>query len=1017
MMVAADGAIALAYFSLPLAIIDFVKRRRDPALYTPAQLFSAFIFACGVSHLMEIWTVWVPDYGLQALIKVITAGLSMVTAIAVWPMIPKALKTPSMVQLHSAIESLRSEISKRQSAEEQIQEAQQSLAVTLASIGAGLIATNSQGLVVHMNGVAEVLTGWNEASAKGKSLWEVFVRQDRPDSYTLLNPIDLLVREGWSVEEAHHVILISRGGRHTAIEVKADVTRAQDGAVVGMVIVFRDMSPIVRAELESSRLAAIVESSNDAIIGKLLDGRITSWNRAAEVMFGYTAEEAIGQRVQMLIPADRESEEMRILTNLARGETIPAFDTVRQTKDGRLIQVSLAISPIRDREERIVGASKIVRDVTRQREAERALRESEARLRFTLESAHIGDWELDLTSGTIERSLQHDVCFGYPSLQPEWTLDTFYRHVHPDEREWVRQRFGASLEKTGEWRLECKIIWPDRTLHWIALNGIVSSRENAPQRMVGIVMDVTEQREAEAARLKAQVLEAENEQIQAASRMKSQFLANMSHELRTPLTAIIGFGDLLYKGIVAPGSPKGHEFLGYIGTSGRHLLQLINDVLDLSKVESGKLEFFPERIDLATVLREVQGILQNAIASKQILLDAQIDPSITPIVLDAARLKQILYNYLSNAIKFTSHGGHVEVRASPYGTDHFILEVEDSGIGIAPADLTRLFVQFQQLDAGYTKRHPGSGLGLALTRRLVEAQGGEVGVRSTVGRGSVFYAILNRIHGSDAARLPESGATGHAARNGRVLMIEAGNRERARFVKALSEAGFEVDEAPTAADALRLLRHRLYQNLTLDLRLPDQSGLTLLENIRSLGAGHASQVVSVSMSDADGGIARFAISNILCKPIRSDEIVSAMAQFQLPEPGRPNVMVVDDDPQARELMRTTLTSIGIDAIVFESGWEALLQIDECRPDAIVLDLMMPGLDGFGFLGELARLPRWRDTAVFIWTSMILTAEEYDRLAQSARAIIDKGGGRLPAVLDALRRQHRTDRAQEAGEKL
>jgi CheY-like chemotaxis protein len=444
---------------------------------------------------------------------------------------------------------------------------------------------------------------------------------------------------------------------------------------------------------------------------------------------------------------------------------------------------------------------------------------------------------------------------------------------------------------------------------------------------------------------------------------------------------------------------------------------LINDVLDLSKVESGKLEFFPERIDLATLLREVQGILQNGIASKQIRLDAHIDPSITPLVLDAARLKQILYNYLSNAIKFTSHGGQVEVRASPYGPDHFILEVEDSGIGIAPADLTRLFVQFQQLDAGYTKRHPGSGLGLALTRRLVEAQGGEVGVRSTLGHGSVFYAILNRIHGTDAARLLEYGTTGHAARNGRVLMIEAGNREKARFVKALSEDGFEVDEAPTAADALRLLRHRFYQNLTLDLRLPDQAGLTLLENIRSLGAGHASPVVSVSMSDAEGGVARFAISNILSKPIRSDEIVSAMAQFQLPEPGRPNVMVIDDDAQARELMRTTLTSIGIDAIVFESGWEALRQLDACRPDAIVLDLMMPGLDGFGFLGELERRPRWRDTPVFVWTSMILTAGEYDRLAQSARAIIDKGGGRLPAVLDALRRQHRIEKAQETGEKL
>ena len=236
----------------------------------------------------------------------------------------------------------------------------------------------------------------------------------------------------------------------------------------------------------------------------------------------------------------------------------------------------------------------------------------------------------------------------------------------------------------------------------------------------------------------------ENVEIREASRMKSEFLANMSHELRTPLNAIIGFAELLYDGQVKSSMPEFKEFLGDILTSGRHLLQLINDVLDLAKVEAGRLEFRPEPADLNKILGEVTAVLKTTAAAKNIQIQTEIDSGLVGLELDASRLKQVAYNYLSNALKFTSPGGRVTIRARPVSGEQFRLEVEDTGIGVAQGDIDRLFVQFQQLESGKAKRHQGTGLGLALTKRLVEAQGGSVGVTSVVGKGSTFFADLPR---------------------------------------------------------------------------------------------------------------------------------------------------------------------------------------------------------------------------------------------------------------------------------
>jgi PAS domain S-box-containing protein len=938
------------------------------------------------------------------LTRIVATVMALVTARALWPWIPKRPKTLPLQQLQTVIAELEAEVGRRRSAEDQLAAIGQTLAVTLAGIDAGFIATDSTGQVTQMNAVAEAVTERKLSDAFGLDLWTVFEREDRPLAYLSKSPVDVALEQRMDINTVHRVVCISRTGVRTPLEVMAALTRSDvDGRVTGLVIVFRDMSRVVRAEAESHRLAAIVESSNDAIIGKTLDGRITSWNGAAQGMFGYTAQEAIGQPVQMLIPAERRAEEMRILSEIAFGHSVPAFDTVRLTRSGEPLDVQIAVSPIRDDEGRVVGASKIARDVSRQRRAESALRDSEERLRFTLEAAHIGDWDLDLATGVMQHSARHDQCFGHTEPQADWNFDKFIEHVHPEDRAEVEQTLHVSITEMRDWRVQCRVVWPDRSVHWISKHGSFPHQGGKAARMLGIVSEITEQRQAENARLTAQRLEAENRQIQEANRLKSQFLANMSHELRTPLNAVIGFADLLHSGFVPPDSPKHHEFLGHIGASGRHLLQLINDVLDLSKVESGKFEFFPEPVDLAVVLKEVKDILHTAISRKNIRISTRIDGDLVDLSLDPARLKQVLYNYLSNAIKFTPAGGNVSVRAMAHGAEHFRIEVEDTGIGISAADLPRLFTEFQQLDAGYSKQHQGTGLGLALTRRLVQAQGGQVGVRSMLDVGSVFHVVLNRTHGLDLRRA-EAEALGLREREAdRVLVIEDDQRDQALLVEALSEAGFEVDAAADGPYALRRARETAYAALTLDLSLPDQRGLELLDDIRSRGASHASPVVGVTMPTDLNLSAAFAITNVLCKPLRSDELLSAMARFRQPGKLRTKVMVIDDEPLSLDLMSAHLKGMGIDAVCFQDGRVALQELASHRPDAIVLDLMMPSFDGFQVLDALQRLPLWRDVPVFIWTSMLLSDEEYAMLARSARAILIKGGGAMKTVLDSVRR--------------
>ncbi|MCB1996907.1 MAG: PAS domain S-box protein [Rhodoferax sp.] len=965
-MVGADLAIAAAYFSIPLAIFHFVRRRPQLQLGRLPWLFAAFILLCGFTHLSAVWVVWRPDYELHAAVKVATAAVSLGTAALLWRLMPALLRIPSVGELQQTLDKLTEEVDRRQLAESSRDQLEQALATALAASGAGFVATDALGRVSRINAVGEAITGWSARDALGTSVWDVIRREDRPQAMTKRNPVDVLVESG--PRHAQRFVCLARDGARKPVELSAELALGDDGAVAGMSLVMRDMSRLSEAEQEVRQLAAVVASMSDAVITKSLDGRITSWNISAERLLGWAAEDMLGEPVMRIVPPDLLAEEQALLEELGRGEPRAPFETWRLHRDGRRVPVSVAVSPVRDELGQVIGMASVSRDLTGQRRVEH-------RLQAATQAAQLGTWRFVASAGRFEGSARMAGLMGLAVSDQGWPLHDWQAKLHEQDRSGFIEALEDAMRRRADFRQDLRVRRPDGGWRWIRFQG--GWHDDGEATLSGVCTDITVEQEAQVAREEAARLGDENRRIAEASRLKSLFLANMSHELRTPLNAVIGFADLLRSGVVADGSPKRDEYLGHIARSGRHLLQLINDVLDLSKVEAGRMEFRPQDLELGPFANALGDEIEPLLRDKSHTFRVEVDPSLGPVHLDPDRLRQVAMNYLSNAIKFTPAGGAVVLRIRAEGEAHFRLEVEDNGPGIALEDQPRLFVEFQQLDDGLAKRHQGTGLGLALTRHLVTAQGGRVGVRSHPGEGSLFFAVL-------PLAMPVPPASG-----ARVLLAHAPTDLRDRLVRALGDHGVVVDTATRVDDLLALARRHRYDAWALDLLLHDGPTLQALERLRDEGMSLDVPVRLLSRSDDAGGV-MFGIADLLAKPLVPEQLSRMLARLDKPIDGP--ILVVDDDPAARALMQTTLESLGHRVISAAGGAEALAGLDEVRPAAMILDLMMPGLDGFEVLQALRTHPMWSRLPVFVWTATRLDDRDLERLANSSRRL----GPRRPA---------------------
>jgi signal transduction histidine kinase/DNA-binding response OmpR family regulator len=479
-------------------------------------------------------------------------------------------------------------------------------------------------------------------------------------------------------------------------------------------------------------------------------------------------------------------------------------------------------------------------------------------------------------------------------------------------------------------------------------------------------------------------------QLEMASEHKSAFLASMSHELRTPLNAIIGYSEMLYETAQDEGQEEFLADLAKIRDAGRHLLGLINDILDLSKIEAGKMDLYLEDVDLASLMEEVRSIIEPMAAANENRLEV-VCPAVSGMLhTDRTKLKQSLLNLLGNAGKFT-HQGRIRLEVRRAGEEISFM-VSDTGIGMTEEQQGRLFQAFSQADASTTRRYGGTGLGLAITKRFCEMLGGSISVESTPGQGSTFTITLpDRARAAPASVSPEGAE--HAPL---VMIVDDDPNARDLLAATVRREGYRVIEATDGAAALALARQWHPDAVTLDVLMPRMDGWAVLTAFKSDPELAETPVIIVSVL-ADRGIAvSLGAAEFLTKPIDRTRLAATIRQHVY---GSGVVLVVDDEPESRTLARRHLDRLGWEVAEAEDGVGALSWLSQNSPPAmILLDLLMPGMNGFAFLEEIARHAEWQRIPIVILTAMPLGAAERELLAGRTREVIAKGADDLAQVL-------------------
>jgi len=642
-----------------------------------------------------------------------------------------------------------------------------------------------------------------------------------------------------------------------------------------------------RTQETAEHLAAVVESSSDAIISKTLEGTITAWNRGAEKVFGYSSEEAVGKPITLLLPLERADEESGIVARIRSGENVDHFETVRVRKGGKKIDVSVTISPIRNSSGAIVGASKIARDIT------------------------------------VRKNLEMRV-----------------------------------LERTAEL--------------------------NAANEELGI----------------------RNRAVELATKLKSKFLASMSHELRTPLNAIMGFSDLLAEEIPGELNTKQKRFVNHIKEGSAHLLQLINDILDLSKIEAGQLELRCEDFQMNDVLTEVLSIIRPLAMAKNIQVNQNMETD-TYVHADRVRSKQILYNLLSNAVKFTPREGRITIDCSENGDSVFI-SVTDTGVGIRIEDQTVIFEEFRQVEGPAGTTQEGTGLGLSITKRLVEQQGGKISLDSEFGKGSRFaFTLPAGSRGCRTSPVNEPPSPSIVAGEGRgkplILVVDDEIAARELLASYLCSE-FRIATAESGVDAIQKAKLLHPDAITLDVMMPSSTGFETLTALRQGAETENIPIIIVSIVDQKQIGFALGATDYLVKPIRKSVLLETIRKYVQPQSGEEEaVLLVDDDPETLELLEETLQSAGFETESVRSGTRAIEVLSSRRVSAVLLDLVMPSMDGFEVIRQVRQEPALKEIPILVMTAKNLTGDELAILNRQTQALFQKNGSWQPQLIFELGR--------------
>ncbi len=547
-------------------------------------------------------------------------------------------------------------------------------------------------------------------------------------------------------------------------------------------------------------------------------------------------------------------------------------------------------------------------------------------------------------------------------------------------------------EQQSVWGFESPIYRKDGAVIWISENvRVIRDDQGAVRYYEGTVEDITERKRTEEELRRAKTAAEE------ASRSKSQFLANMSHELRTPLNAIIGYSELLREEAEEEGHTHFVGDLNKIAKAGKHLLELINSVLDITKIEAGKMELYVETFDAAAMLRDVGATVAPVVErnGNRFVVEAAAD--LGEIRTDMTKVRQSLFNLLSNAGKFTENGTvrlTGERTRAEDGPEHLLFHVSDTGIGMTEAQCAKIFEAFTQADSSTTRQYGGTGLGLTITREFCHLVGGEVSVKSQPGSGSTFTLRLP-VDCTPLAPAPEEAAPA-AFENAPVipgqplvLVIDDDVAIHEMMCRSLQKEGFRPMCAASGPEGIALAKEHSPAVIVLDVMMPQMDGWSVLTRLKEDPQTGDIPVVMLTMVDNKEMGYALGVDDYMLKPIERSSFVAVLRRFCAQKPAA-EVLVVEDDEATRDLVRATLVKEGFTVVEACNGVEGLARLAECSPALILTDLMMPEMDGFDFSRAVKARPEWREIPIVVMTATDLTADDRRHLEGNVARILQKG---------------------------
>ncbi len=749
------------------------------------------------------------------------------------------------------------------------------------------------------------------------------------------------------------------------------------------------------------------ERASTALLGSVLDNapvglgfldpalHVQHMNRSFSTMSERALDAAVGRSLWDVLPSMRGVLEPRLAEVLDAGRTVTGIEVAMRsrTNPALLREFQFGFFPLPKEEgPGTAGAGVVVTDVTYRKRSERRLRESEERFRTLIETSAAIVWTTTASGELTPPQASWTAFTG--QAQAEYEEFGWLQAVHPEDRDATLEAWTRAVADNALFAIDHRLRRADGEWRTMAARGVPILDDDEVREWVGTHTDITERKQAE------EELSAAKEAAEAANRAKSQFLANMSHELRTPLSAVIGYSEMIEEEMEETGEQHLLGDVRKIQSNARHLLSLINDVLDLSKIEADRMTTFAEEVDVEALVRDVASTVGSLVQQKGSEIALDLQPGLGTMRTDQVKLRQCLFNLVSNAAKFTE-GGQITLRAERVGGE-VVLSVADTGIGMTPEQLDKLFERFTQADVSTTRRFGGTGLGLAITRAFCRLLGGDVTATSAFGEGSTFTIRLPAEMPEQAGEPDEAGAEAKVGEAGSgqhlVLVIDDDPAQRDLLSRFLEREGFAVRVAPDGRLGIELARTLHPRAILLDVMMPQMDGWSVLSALKADPDVAAIPVVMVTFVNEPGLGASLGAADTVPKPVEWDRLKAVMERFR-GEAG--DILVVDDDPDARARLRAVLQRDGWTVSEASNGREALDLVAHAPPQLILLDLTMPVMDGFAFLHELRGRPGCGNIPVVVLTARDLDAEERRQL-DGADRVLSKGQTNLRQLAGELR---------------